>query len=224
MFVDRYGFLTAAIAAFFLYGMRDAPLLAAVAGVVVAFHSALSHKEISFGLCRPFPCIVITAGLGGARFVAQMPRWLGRPLDSGRTLRIAGALSLAAIALIGASARPFAARPTKSAIGSFWTEAGTSPDICGLGLYSPTHFPWGYTLGYSSLHRRVPVYLLGSEPELKQSIPAFNYAIAEADRIDDLPGFTAVRCLSDYCLYRRPASCQPSPDHEISQELTRLGE
>ncbi len=217
------GAATLALFVFFCLGARQAPLLAATSIVVIAFHSLIAHKEISF-VYAALPTAIVTAGLGTAWFVQRLPYLLRAPARPSRLLAAAAAAWFAAALLTGVAEQPFAQSGPRAGLQSLWADLRARPDMCGLGLYGRGEFPWHVSPGYTGLDRAVPIYLMRSPQELAQAEPGFNYAIVTAEGSADLPGYDRLRCSWNFCLVHREQTCKLVPQHEISRALERSQE
>jgi phosphatidylinositol glycan class B len=205
------------LAAFALVASRRVPVL--VASVVVFFfaHSFVPHKELRFLL--PSVPIFLAASAIGAAMVASHLRsrtWGGRRGARAMTPFV-GVTAVAMMVAMG-WALP---RESFGALGvptnrnrSVWHayegptralfRAGLRSDLCGVVL-SPES-DWGYTFGYTALHRDVPLFrdLDGS------SLASANYVIAlRGARVPG--GYTQVETVDTFALYRRDGSCAPPP-------------
>ena len=217
------GAATLALVVFFCLGARQAPLLAAISVVVIAFHSLIAHKEISF-VYAAIPPAIVTVGLGTAWFVERLPGLLRVPVRPSRALAAIAAGWLAVTLLTGVAEQPYAQAGPRAGLQSLWGYVQAAPDLCGLGLYGRGKFPWVLSPGYTGLGRAVPMYLMLSKQALAEAQPGFNYAIASAEDTADLPGYTRLRCSWDFCLVHREQACIPVPEHEISRALERSQE
>ena len=218
--VTRNGAACLAMAGLFIYGTRAAPLMALTAISVVLFHSAITHKEISF-VYAALPCAIVTIGLGAARVVDGLQRWLRHPPRPARSAAAAALLTLATIVLVDLSEQPFAATPIRADLTTFYREVRGKPDLCGLGLVSTDRPFWFLSGGYSFLGRPVPIYLARSPADLAESREGFNYAIAQRASVPALSGYATLRCGAELCLLHRPEPCAASAEHEFSRELAR---
>lgn len=216
--ISRNGGVTILLAAFFLYGIRPAPLFAYTAIAVIAFHSLIAHKETSF-IYASLPCAMVSVGLGAARFVTGLQRWLKYPLNQSLNVAAAGVAGIAVVAAVAIAERPYKVTPLQSAMTSLVGYAHAQPDLCGLDLYTDEGVGWNEMGGQVFLRRNVPIYMTMSSEAFDQSRSGFNYVIALRERGRSMPGFDTVHCAKDYCLFHQPAQCQPVSAHEISNEL-----
>ena len=217
------GAATLALLVFFFLGARQAPLLASTSVLVVAFHSLIAHKEISF-VYAAVPPAMVTVGLGTAWLVKRLPELLRLPVEPSRLLA-AGAGGWFAVALLtGLAEQPYAQSGPRAGLQSLWGDLRAKPDLCGLGLYGRGQFPWPWSSGYTGLDRAVPMYLMRSPQALAEAEPGFNYAVVTAEGSADLPGYDRLRCSWYLCLVHREQACTPVPEHEISRALERSKE
>lgn len=216
--ISRNGGVAILLSALFFYGIRSAPLFAFTALTVIAFHSLIAHKEVSF-VYVSLPCAMVTVGLGAARFVTALQRWLKFPLAQHVNVAIAGIAAVAIAAAVGIAERPYKITPFQNSIRALVGYAHAQPDLCGLDLYTDEGIGWGEMGGQVSLLRNVPIYMTMSSDAFEESRQSFNYVIALKERMRSMPGFDTVYCSRDYCLFHQPVQCQPTSAHEISNEL-----
>jgi hypothetical protein len=101
------------------------------------------------------------------------------------------------------------------------------PELCGLGIQWP-QIPWFDTGGDVYLGRSVPIYAFGTSAGTARVAPAINYAIGARTLVNELPGFSVVRCWTDkeaeICLLRaKPGKiCFPDSDFDLNS-VTNLG-
>lgn len=218
--IGRYGTVSILLALCFGLGVRAAPLLAATAVAVVAFHSLIAHKEISF-IYAALPCGLVVAGLGAARLWARLVR------DSAATPRalFAAAFACAAVAaLAGHAARPFLEPSAQPELRDLWSILRARSDLCGLALYGDTRFPWFGTPGYVGLQRPIPIVALLSPADLDQAGPSFNYIVVDTSSVSELPGGEHVACDGRFCLLRRTNACQSVTGFDINTVIHRVGQ
>ena len=218
--IGRYGIITVPLAVCFGFGIRAAPLMAATALVVVAFHSLIAHKEISF-VYAALPCALVVVGLGATRLLTALVK---TGAASSRALGAAILTCAAAAAGAGRAAHPFREPAAQPEIRTLWQIARASPDLCGLGLYAPARFPWVLTPGYVGLQRATPIYLLRGPEALALAAPAFNYLLVDAGADPTLPDGQTVACDGKFCLLHRDHLCEPRPDFMINPVIQRLGQ
>jgi len=209
----------------FMLGLRRAPLLGTVALLVVAEHSAVAHKEISFIYAALPPAIIVT-GLGWA----EASKWFGARVPAARRVllptTVALVVSLSLSTALGSGFLPN------------WTRAGGAlkaavvmredPELCGLGIRSPDTYYW-WTGGDVYLGRSVPIYAFATPAGAARVGPAVNYVIGGQGVADGLPGFSVLACWNDKsntptCLARAPqgSRCIADPSIELNSER-RLG-
>ena len=219
----RNGGVLVAMAALFVYGFTSAPLLALAALSIVAFHSLIAHKEISF-IYAALPCAMITIALGAARFVDRLQTWLQHPPSPGLARTVAACVALATLATLAASERPFTTGTTRADLRILFGYAHQQPDLCGLDLFVEDNTLWSLTGGYTALRRPVPIYMTTSLQAFAESRAGFNYVIARRSMPLTMDGLSLVHCARDYCLLRQPVQCQPTAAHEINDELARTNQ
>jgi phosphatidylinositol glycan class B len=219
-FSARNGAAVVAMYALFVYGFRVAPLLALTAISVVAFHSLIAHKEISF-VYAALPCAMITIALGAARLVDRLQTSLKQPPSPRSARTVAAVVALATVATLATAERPFTTSKTRADLKSLLGYAHAQPDLCGLNLFVEDETLWSLTGGYSFLRRPVPIYQTASLQAFAESKAGFNYVIARRSLPLMQDGLSIVHCAQDYCLFHQPVQCQPVAAHEISDELAR---
>lgn len=209
----------------FLVGLRRAPLLVAVAAVIILSHSAVAHKEISF-VYAALPPIFVVAGLGTTEIIT----WLTpqrRPALGPPAVMVISVLWIAVSVTIALSAG-FRPKWTAHAAVLHAEEAiANDPELCGLGIRWPkVYYFWTGADAY--LGRPIPIYAFGTPAGTARVAPAINFAIGGNDIADRLPGFSLVRCWSgddgDVCLARaeRGKVCTPDPNFDLNS-VPRLG-
>lgn len=220
-FAWRYGFAVFPVALFFAIGVRCAPLLALTSVTVLAFHSLISHKEISF-VYAALPPAIIVVGLGMARTLRRLARLRAHR----QALPVAGmALLWAMIVLyVGLTRSPAQESRDVTALRTIWQDLRARPELCGLGLYG-ADFPWWATLGYAGLQRPVKIYLPDDAAELAADAPGFNYVVANTASTSTLAaqGYQSVSCTAGFCIAHRQQPCQPIHRDEFSSVLERRG-
>ena len=220
-YAHRYGAAAAPLAVFFCLGARRAPLLAAVPVVVVASHSLIAHKELSF-VYAALPTAIVTVGLGTAWFVQRMHALLDGAVRAPVLLGSAGLAWLTVSLLTGYASEPYRQTARSWAgLKTLWDDVRSRPDLCGLGLYGRA-FPWAWTQGYTGLRRAMPIYLLLGPEALARAKPGFNYVIAAAEDAPNLRDYVSLDCSGQYCLLRREQGCSPVPELEINAALARF--
>ncbi len=215
------GAASLALAGFFALGARRAPLLAATSFTIIASHSLIAHKEISFIYPALAPALIVV-GLGTAEFLARANLVLRVAASRNVMVGVAASCWLMIAGLTGAAQDLLHQSPELLGLANAWTELRRKPDLCGLGLYG-RWFPWYATSGYSGLHRAIPLYLVHSEAELGAASAAFNYVVVDADRASDLRGYSIASCSKNVCVLRRDQACEPAADYEINRVLEREG-
>jgi GPI mannosyltransferase 3 len=210
-----WGVAVMPLAVCFVIGARRQPLLAWLAGVVIASHMLLAHKEISF-VYAAIPAILIVAGCGSCDLLVWLADWFRRP--SGQLL-IVGTLAWSIVAAFVASSGMWRSRWEPS--GPLWAEAALrrQADLCGLGLYRVV---WAVTGGYSYLDRAVPISLIDGPSELAQARNAVNYIIAPVGIA--VPSFSMLTCRYDVCLLHSFADCSGPVVFGTDTDLIRRSE
>ena len=201
-----------------LVATKRAPVVAFAAIVYFVAHSFVPHKELRFLL--PVVPLFLAAGAIGVVAVATHPRaggWLSRrdarapwlgvaSLAIAMTIAMGWALPRESFGAIG-STPAFRDRsvwhafeiPTRALF-----RAGQRGDLCGVVL-SP-EADWGYTFGYTALHRDVPFFRDLDAVALASA----NYVIApRGARVPT--SFAQVEDVDTFALYRREGACAPPP-------------
>ena len=199
-------------------GVRVAPILAAAALAVVAFHSLIAHKELSF-IYAALPCAIILAGLGIARLWTTLA---GR--HPGARLLLALAFCASTAALAGLAGRPFREPSAYPQVRALWNIVRARPDLCGLALYGGVSFPTFITPGYVGLQRAIPIYLPRGPEALAAAEPAFNYLLVDTAALAALPDGEKIACNGNFCLIRRTHQCEPVPAFGVNAVLQQLGQ
>lgn len=210
-------------------GARRAPLLAAVAILVILSHSLIAHKEISF-IYAALPSMLILSGLGTCRFIEPSWRLPVLPL---RLKPFHAALAFwIATSTATALSTGFLAM-WKAHRANLLADAILSHDnsLCGLGLRWPVE--WGWTGSDALLGKHIPIYAFISAAGVARVAPAINAAIGGRNVADGLPGFAVMQCWpsvdgsGDVCLaHAGPGKrCTPDPGFELNAvaNLGRLG-
>jgi hypothetical protein len=195
-----------------LVGARRDPVFLIAALCLIAFHSAIAHKEYRFILLAT-TLLVLLAAIGTGDLVARAAR--GQPARRIRWSAMACAawmLFSAALALgdpLHDSWRVTAARSR------LLVQAGQVPGVCGVGIYRPAPAPGAAD---ALINRPVPVYLFDapSAPvDMLAHRPAFNVMIASrADGVPAGPAYRVLRCAEPEpggpgagCLFVRSGGC-----------------
>jgi GPI mannosyltransferase 3 len=193
-------------------GARRSPFLASVAATVVVTHNVLAHKEYRF----VYPAVVlliVLGGLGIAEVVRQIER---RPQPSVRAV-VMVAIVLLAVAI--STWKDVQNRAPYPGVLPAFQSLSRDATVCGVGLRGE----WGWSGGYTYLHRDVPIVPLSSGEETALS-SAFNVLVT-TDQIPAHPAtFTLDRCWQESCVYRRSGGCIPDPEHEINAYLSATGQ
>ena len=78
---------------------------------------------------------------------------------------------------------------------------------------------WGWTGGYSYLHRNVPMYEISTQQELDKYTPFMNSMVAPGANGPKLGPYTRSTCWGELCFYQRPGPCEPPGDYSINKWL-----
>lgn len=209
-----WGGAIAVVLALALLGARRLPLLLIYALTIVATHSAIAHKEYRF-IYPAIVLITVLAGIGLAQLAAWSRDWL---TAKGATRAVAVLLPAGLLlGYWGALAFGVWTGPTLAALRDLGHDNLTAaayvaqaPDVCGIGLYGRDGEDWGWSGGYTYLHRSVPMYWPKDEAEFAATAPGFNTLIA----VKPPPagsGFVTRQCFGAVCVAERPGQCARVP-------------
>ncbi|MGH9581007.1 MAG: hypothetical protein ACRD2R_08435, partial [Terriglobales bacterium] len=194
-------------------GARRIPLLAWVAVIIVASHSAIGHKEYRF-LYPILPLVCTLAGVGLAELAE---------LAGSRWRRAALVLLLFAWTLTSALLAVRAAPLWEKYGGNLraFSELSHTDSLCGVALANLT---WSEAPGYTYLHRDVPIFLIERPQDVETRASQFNFVLTPRDKPLWPQGFDALWCWRGACLLRRPGGCQPAPGYHINRVLEERGQ
>lgn len=211
---SRWGLTLIPFVALAVLGGRRMTLLLAMAGLLLAVHLLVPHKEYRFLL----PVVMIGAilcGLGAVDIVQRLMAALERRWGL-RHARIAAALAvLGWTGVAGANATALVtgdAWHSSSALLEMVRQVSARPDICGLGFGNFTAYETG---GYTFLHRPIPgFYSPGADQRgFIRDQPGYNaFVIRNGDRpfFESFGAFDAYvldHCNDEVCLFVRPGAC-----------------
>jgi hypothetical protein len=214
--------------AFAALGSRVRPDLAVAAIVVLVTHSAFGHKEYRF----VYPAILLVVVLAGVGTASAVSRVIATRPAAGRA--VVAALVSVWVALSAWRAAEFRSdgsfgftRPGAS----MWTQGrgglesmemlGSDPSVCGVGL---VNVHWGWTGGYTWMHRDVPIVLVLDPPSLRRYGAAFDALIVDPPNASAFGGgFRIERCWEDVCVLRRSGGCAALPGAHINAQLADWG-
>jgi GPI mannosyltransferase 3 len=204
-------FLLAAAFLLMNRGWRHAPLLLLMAELIIAIHSAVSHKELRF----IYPAIALISIIVGVGLASLVQRGLGRmrQVSKGR---------LPAMKAVGATA----ATVGWAAICLWvWTNPGMAflrsmnrdslavasyvhylQPMCGVGLWENNIYGWSRSGGYTYIHRTVPIYHFSDRDGFADHAAGFD-VLVYSGRLPDGFGFTPDRCFGELCVARRAGTC-----------------
>ncbi len=225
--VADWGAAAVPLAVTFAIGLRRAPMLGAVAILIVLSHSLIAHKEISF-IYAAFPPAIIVAGLG----TSDLVQWFARDRPAlQRAAPVAASafwLATGAMTALDAGLRP----QWQMHANILRAEAmvAKDPELCGLGVRWPA-VGWFETGGDAYLGRPIPIYVFATAAGTARVASAANYVLGGKDVADGLPGFSLLRCWSgdggNVCVARAEngKACIPDPGLDINSvpTLGRMG-
>ncbi len=206
-----WGAATAVMLVLARLGARRLPVLAALALIILAIHSAIPHKEFRF-IYPALLLTVISAGLG----LAQVVNWLADGFAlRGMTER--AALHAAAVPVLALAVLTPAGLADSPNYRALWTRdadvvradriVAALPDVCGIELYG---VPWFLSGGYSLMHQNAPLYWEDDAAWFTAHRDAFNTVVA-AHPLPADSGFTTMHCVHNVCVARREGPCTALP-------------
>jgi hypothetical protein len=216
------------IAILSLFGMRKNLLLGLVAITIIATHMLFAHKEVRF-VFPAIPFLIILVGIGSAEVFTYIEKDIKNAnLSAYRTQKLVSMARVGVVlgwviisGLVGSS---YNFRQTwfrmVDEIDAFQFLYAKS-DLCGVGLLD-------YNLGmagYTNLHRNVPITIIPAQ-NIATSFPAYNYALANPEKLPDNWPYVRVRCWSaddKVCVYRRNGPCERAPAIEMNEVRRRWG-
>ncbi|MDO6416660.1 hypothetical protein Q4F19_19910 [Sphingomonas sp. BIUV-7] len=232
-----WGWAFVPILACAIVGARRMPLLAVVALVNVAAHSAIPHKEYRFIFLSVVLALVL-AGIGAA----DVASWVARRRNVARPALLTGLMLIWVAASVAVATSP--GRRTWSSnkrIITLMRAAHNVPNGCGLAFLQP---PGALVAAYTYYDRATPIYVFNQDDSYRaasQLGSAFNMAVTSPDRAHLLgTQYRLVRCvagrkdrrgsrlerLPQSCLFVRPGGCGAplDPRYGINAALARRGE
>lgn len=243
-FIVEWGAAAIPVGLLALIGARRNPEIFVVLVVHLVAHSAIGHKEVRFVLLVETLAIMLAA-LGTAEVIVASAITAGRHRTASVLISLLVWLGFGTSAALAEVNRYRWTQGTNRS--RLTSEAGALPQLCGLALYRTLGF-YDFA-GYSTLGRKVPVYLFTPgfgmaeadvDPNLSKSTPAFNVVMVprgEASLLPPIfhevscsgtgfarPNFTGHRPLARedeaICLYVRAGPCFPEMGAKF--ELVRL--
>lgn len=225
--LGMWGGAVAVVLALALLGARRFPLLLVYALTIVVTHSSIAHKEYRF-IYPALVLVTVLAGIGLAQLAAWGRDWL---LAKGAP-RVLATVVPATLLLgyWGALAFGVWTGPTLAALRALGHDnlsaaayVAKAPGVCGIGLYGRDGEDWGWSGGYTYLHRSVPMYWPKDAGEFASTAPGFNTLIA----IKAPPagaGFVTQQCFGEVCVATRPGRCEsvPMPAMPFPQPIEAL--
>ena len=186
--------------------------------VILLTHSAIGHKEYRF-LMPLLVILVVSASLGLVELL--------------QTKRLVGMIAGAALALgsIDGARRydwnDLAPRPGGDpAPTPLWSFRGasitsfealsTNDSVCGLATIG---MGWGWTGGYSHLHKNVALFDIRNRAEFDANWHFFNTMVASGTNGPAIGVFTRMNCWDELCLYQRSGTCDPPGDYSMNSWL-----
>lgn len=223
--VTVWGWTTAVLLVLAFGTFRKWPILFWSAVLILVAHSAIGHKEYRF-LAPCLVIVVISAGIGLARLL--------------QTRRSAGLVACAAFIVASAEGAwrydwndlaPMA--PMGSDPISLWSfrdgsvqsfEALSLDDsVCGLASIG---MGWGWSGGYTYLHKNVPLFDIRTDAELLKYGPVANTLVASIANGPNIGAYVRSVCwgtATEVCKYQRPGPCADPGDYTINSWLAAEG-
>lgn len=208
------------------WGARRDPLPVLTALVIVLVHSTIAHKEYRF-IYPAIPLLLFSAALGSA----ELCRWLAATRS--RAEVPAGLVAAVCLAWISASGALGAAphmRPEwlRGRAGLELLSRARSEAHCGVGLLAA----WSWTGGYSSLHKDIPIHLLGWDPRTWHTEAFDAWILPRGSNQPATFDYRRIQCVAQHaggvdelCLWVRAGNCdQRSASTEAQSVLNATGQ
>ncbi len=202
---------------FLFHGARRSPFLAIFCVIIIVSHSVIGHKEIRYIYPILAPAITLAA-MGVVDLLAEVKRGMEFLNNRGWVVAIGASCLLVSSAMLAAQCADW--YKTSWGTGAFDRLSGEA-NLCGVGIYQRI---WWESGGYTHLHRDVPLFQVGSGPELTQDTPFFNALIAPLNATGVPSEFMQLQCWKGVCLLERPGTCAAAPaDKELNAYLKKVG-
>ncbi|HKQ45594.1 MAG TPA: hypothetical protein VJS47_09390 [Rhizomicrobium sp.] len=195
-----------------LLGARRMPIFLVMAGVILAAHMLIGHKEYRF----IFPAIAMLAILAGFGLV-ELTRILAHGLDADRLkpapawLCLIVGLCWAGITFLNVIGRNYDQHWRRSSdFLAAELKLSRMPGVCGVGF--DAIFAW--TGGYTYLHRPIPIYDFLNADRLTEITGAANVLVADKTSptlTDPYSPYRRQQCFGQKCIYLRPGRCEALP-------------
>jgi hypothetical protein len=209
-----WGGAAATVLLLIAFGACRMPLLLVVAIVILAVHSAISHKEYRF----IYPAIVLMAVLAGAG-LAQIASWgrdwlivRGAPNTAATAVSTGLAVAWWCLASLqvwnGATLTAHRQRMHDNLAAASFVMHG--PEPCGIGFYGLKGHDWGVYGGYTWFHRPAPMYWPENEAALSTTAAAFD-TLLYTQPLPPALGFATQHCIGEVCIARRSSGCRSIP-------------
>jgi len=193
------------------------PFLAAVALIILGSHSVLAHKEVRF-MYPLLPMVLTLAAIGFVEMVKWAKPGVPRPGFS-KKLLVSGVIFFVLSSGFETLMLSHWLKVDSPKLLNDQLSSDTS--LCGIGFYVTD---WIGVLGYSHLHRDVPMVTIRSGDDLARQAPTFNVLVVADKPEVNHSGFERAACLRGVCVYRRAGACQaPLPEDTINPYLQATG-
>ncbi len=229
--LENWWFASIAVLPLAVVGARRLPVIAAMAVLVIAIHSAIPHKEYRFILLGA-NALVLLAAIGSV----DAADWLAARFRLAERWRLAGLQAgWFALAVVMALGPVFIENWGRATI-HFKTlaMAGAEPGACGIATYQLYYHP---ALAHAFINRPVQTILLDGPHAAQQAATnQSKFNVVMASRLDGAelpPAYSLKTCYrqigrpaeSQYlCLFVRDGGCEADPgDFDYQTALSRRG-
>lgn len=200
---------------FSMKAKREKFILLPISVFVIAYHSLISHKEVSF-IYPAIPPLVLCAALGFYQTLRNADQCKNKYLLI---------VSSSMLCIFFSSYAPFLHLKGQGIAFERW--ASKQQDVCGIASlgYDGGSFFSNLGGGYSVLKKITPIYLFDSAVEAQNAQGKFNYLItSDSQHVWGKTGnWIQVKCVDNSaCLYHRPGKCLEAPDFEQSSNKLEM--
>ncbi|MFT8698937.1 hypothetical protein [Acetobacter orientalis] len=215
-YIEFWGALCVPAFFFILKAKQEKVIPLLIAGFILFYHSLISHKEMSFVYASVI-LIVFVAACGCFEVIQKVPE---------QKAKILGGITVGMLFTFISTYIPFL---NDNSIGlRFQKMASKQPDACGIALLTGTAGYSSFEMGgYSTLSKKIPLYLYTSINEATENSQYYNYIITTEQ--GSVPIFSKewqqIKCKSNkICLYHHVnQTCAGHPDFEqFSNKLKAL--
>ena len=207
--LQRWEIAAVFVAVLAVWGARRDPLPLLAALAILLVHSVIAHKEYRF-IYPAIPLVLLSAALGTADLCRWIATKLARPITHAGVV-FAASVGWVATSVVLADSPHMASEWSRGRAGLELMSRARSEARCGVGLLTA----WSWTGGYSSLHRNIPIHLLGWDRDT-WNVAAFDAWILPEGRSDPAGfGYQPVQCAvqgaggaEELCLWVRAGGCE----------------